>query len=818
VQIPTSKTCNESALPQGCVRVPPVFEGPTYVVDGVRDSQEYWGAIELPYANTTARASGGRVLATITDDHVAGNAETLHLYLEQIPVDINARELVVYLDRDRFTFGTSSVERTNDVAFAINLETGALSTRSPVYRFGIASWRPRASFGATSAALAPDGCVIAEGQLAPVRRCNAEFAIELPPDPLFAPDPAVLPGLGLAVSDDGFGSALPEELARGPTTGLERSFDRTFYVTLLFGRPRPIPFKFATWNVRRFSTLEQCLTADEFQNVDLRDQAAVMAENDVIALQELWTVPQARTLLRFVNERRATLDLPPMNMFGPVNFPNELMRGCGASLSKAAGLICQLVGPGNIDLDNETHGGLFIFSRYPAIDSDYIVFDDCRGEDCLKAKGVQWVRLALAPATEDNTRPECLQNVPGSSCPPAPSSELFIDVFNTHLKADNTELCLGPVTAIAAPLLDPLNCGPLAVAAESDFFCLDAAGPAAVREKQLVQLGTFVARVAASAPGHFSIVAGDLNINGRQIGRGRRRSGFGYTRILGELALGADGAPDFAPIPDDNISPWPSAFDWDIDHGDVARETPRDWLAAPCLGEACSIGTSGELEPDGARLEANDCDHVEDARLDYLMVRPRIAPDVPTAEFPQYLVSREASPADVWTARWPSDAPPDDTICEIPPALVSDHRMVVGALGITPLRVPPRYHPLWEHDVTFQITSYDATGESDCWLDLCSPIDAMSRISGSRQRFDGSSEFVPGTPFSSAVCEASKASVVTNACMSSWVFTDRHVPSEHRQLDPLCQRRVRQLPLAIFVLMGGEWFPKRAEAIPGSQS
>jgi|GEM_PF-4818241 len=35
---------------------------------------------------------------------------------------------------------------------------------------------------------------------------------------------------------------------------------------------------------------------------------------------------------------------------------------------------------------------------------------------------------------------------------------------------------------------------------------------------------------------------------------------------------------------------------------------------------------------------------------------------------------------------------------------------------------------------------------------------------------------------------------------------------------PLCQRRVRQLPLAIFVLMGGEWFHKRAEAIPGSQS
>jgi hypothetical protein len=35
---------------------------------------------------------------------------------------------------------------------------------------------------------------------------------------------------------------------------------------------------------------------------------------------------------------------------------------------------------------------------------------------------------------------------------------------------------------------------------------------------------------------------------------------------------------------------------------------------------------------------------------------------------------------------------------------------------------------------------------------------------------------------------------------------------------PLCQRRVRQLPLDMFVVMGGEWFTEHAQAIPGSWS
>jgi regulator of protease activity HflC (stomatin/prohibitin superfamily) len=39
-----------------------------------------------------------------------------------------------------------------------------------------------------------------------------------------------------------------------------------------------------------------------------------------------------------------------------------------------------------------------------------------------------------------------------------------------------------------------------------------------------------------------------------------------------------------------------------------------------------------------------------------------------------------------------------------------------------------------------------------------------------------------------------------------------------QQADPLCQRPLRQSHPDIFVPMGGEWFPKRAQATPSSRS
>ncbi|MEY4580801.1 MAG: hypothetical protein RL701_5504 [Pseudomonadota bacterium] len=37
-----------------------------------------------------------------------------------------------------------------------------------------------------------------------------------------------------------------------------------------------------------------------------------------------------------------------------------------------------------------------------------------------------------------------------------------------------------------------------------------------------------------------------------------------------------------------------------------------------------------------------------------------------------------------------------------------------------------------------------------------------------------------------------------------------------RAQNPLCQRRLRQLPLDIFVLTGGEWTPRRAQTNPSA--
>jgi hypothetical protein len=248
-------------------------------------------------------------------------------------------------------------------------------------------------------------------------------------------------------------------------------------------------------------------------------------------------------------------------------------------------------------------------------------------------------------------------------------------------------------------------------------------------------------------------------------------------------------------VPDDIISPLPDAFEWDIDHGDVARETPRDWLAEPCPGivATCSIGTSVGADvadrregPPVRPFDPSQCDDGlnggsggEDAnvdpRIDYIVLRPQAPPDVTRTRTPVYLVSREAPAADVWTSVWPAvvDTPGS---CETPPARLSDHRMGVAEIGIVPLRVPPRYHPFFDHDVQFRVVSYNATDQSDCIFDLCGPVDAFSRIDGRRLTTAGITETVAGTPHFTPQCEGYAGSFQEDTCMSTWALADRHQP------------------------------------------
>ena len=68
--------------------------------------------------------------------------------------------------------------------------------------------------------------------------------------------------------------------------------------------------------------------------------------------------------------------------------------------------------------DADLHAGLFIYTSLPLIKSGSIVYDSCRDLECLKSKGVQWLRLSLTrPATETQL-PKCLN-------PPTPTAICF---------------------------------------------------------------------------------------------------------------------------------------------------------------------------------------------------------------------------------------------------------------------------------------------------------------------------------------------------------------------------------------------------------
>jgi hypothetical protein len=517
---------------------------PARVVDGVHAADEYWGAVEIPYAQLNRQASGGRLLVTVDDPDVG--ARTLHIFLDDIPVDVNARELSVFTDLNRFVTGPSGLDPFSDRAFVFDLVTSGFEVRRPPFvPTAPRTWLPAGPVAGADGVLG--GCFDDMGQTGAIRRCDAELEIGIPPNLSEAPAVGELPGIGIAVAEDGFGGAMPEELAQGLPAGDELSFTRTNYVTLLFARPPSIPLRFATWNTRRFTAIEGCFQGgDDFRDVDLADQAAFVADNDVIALQEVWSEEEARQLQSAVNALRPPDS--PMTLVGPVDRSAEFGNLCSEyleTLASTIGLICTGgVGPFRPD----SHGGLWILSRYPIIAQDYVPFDDCRGEDCFKAKGVQWARLWLRPPTVDNTMPNCLVPGVGAGCPPGPTSELYVDVFNVHLQAGDPALCDSTLADALRPIVEANFCTPLGPIMNSDFNCFGP-GDGTVRVRQLERLAAFIADVTGDSPGQMAIVAGDFNIDGRRIGAGRRYTGFGYARTSASSALAPRVRPTLSPCP-----------------------------------------------------------------------------------------------------------------------------------------------------------------------------------------------------------------------------------------------------------------------------
>lgn len=315
--VATSASCNRGAGAEKCVVVAPVkTDGPaarSFLVDGTASPAEYYGATEFvsAYRNRVHDVGAGRVLVTIEDSGQAG-PQRLHVFLEGIPVTVDTPAVAVYLDLDRFA-ATGNLVGEEDMGFAIDLNTGAQEYRTGAGTTWVATGAPLL----WEAAVGP--CAL--GTRVPVRVCDLEFMMEVP-DPYVAPEAGLLPGIGLAVVEDGGVGSFPAAVA----DPVDRSFDRTYFQTLLFGEPEGVGLRFVSMNVRRFDN--PALAPEGLEEITLDDLAGFLFTYDVIALQEMWDREQAETLAQRINVLRAmrpgpgsgmpASDQAPMHLYGPV--------------------------------------------------------------------------------------------------------------------------------------------------------------------------------------------------------------------------------------------------------------------------------------------------------------------------------------------------------------------------------------------------------------------------------------------------------------------------------------------------------------------
>lgn len=616
------------------------------------------------------------------------------------------------------------------------------------------------------------------------------MAIPLPVSAFTPPALGLLPGVGFAFVDDQRSVMLPF---------LGNSLHRSQYSSILFGQPEGVPFSFMSWNVARWGDgLESSITSTPFGDVDLHEIAEVLWSYDVVAVQEMWERDDATELLEIVNARRAEHGLEPFQLSGPAMPPPDFFQANGAGLR------------------GDYHAGLFVMTRFPILGEDHIIYDACRGEDCLKPKGAQWVRIGLNQP-QDFDRPDCTKPTEGewSGCPLAPTSEMYVDVFNTHLQAKSPELCAlsdAQLAAVWAGLLTQcgaLEASPIPLPIPPAVLCATAIGALQantaycaartsqeVTESQLAQLADFVERVAEGNRGQPALIAGDFNVDGRRL-----RDDAGaiwdptYVSLLSELGLRPVDSGD---VFDDSVSPHPDLFDWDIDHGDVAREeTQYDW-------ERCGHGTSigknlddrhPDWTADGDSFDARGCrqwscdsagsseGHKVDKRLDYFLVRPSTRPEEPTAS-PGYLLARSSSP--VWSPLWPATTQHAAAhLCGTPNGTyglprvagqdfssyprISDHRPIVSHFVLTPMRVPPPFSASHVRELEVRVVSMDAKGTEDCWSDICSPLDPYVRMEGWRVPYRSTTREEAGQHRSSN-CRGWSVSGSDGECIEDWAL------------------------------------------------
>jgi len=827
--LPDETSCNHGARAAQCMDLPPTRAHDVWTVDGVRAPAEYWGAVSLPLANLHAQAAGGSVYVSVTDPGSPGSTRRVHVFVDEMPVSPNSREVAIYVDAHRFDTGPAGLS-TDDVHYVVDLESGTARVESVNWGAGGAfRWVPADARG-LEAKLST--CRAGQGSVGDVRVCDLELAFNLPRG-YSQPAAGEVEGIGFGLSDDLRATVMPEEMANAPN-GLDPLVDRRRLMTLLFRRPEGVPFSFMSWNLAHWGTdFEWNQTGSPFRDVSLDEYAQVMADYDIVAVQEMWSTADARELLGRINVERAKNGLPPDFLYGPVTYDPGILGKLTATTF-------------------ERQGGVFIYSRFPQVAQSQLIYSACRGEDCFKPKGALWVRLDVSGDMRRHYPGVCAQNPSGQGCPPTPTHELYVDVFDTHLQAGGDAICsegtmyeyagacLGiaaaaPATGPLAPLFSTLSLACDAGGLEgARRLCLQS--PLEVRTAQLAQLNAFINAVQASSRPHYSIVAGDLNTNGRTLnldsGHYRVDGCLGddpgltgeYGAMLAALGVAADASPDVI-SPPDWVSAHPEAFDWDIDHGDVAREMDFDWErcgrsshpgedgpANPLDGgvgdpvpapRICDAGGWSDVRPvrtpDAGTLDAGTtdpagcpeapCELRSDPRLDYILVRPPALPAEGLSEPPGYLISRargaDGTELPVWQSLWPATKQdPSAHMClaaGFDPGAghndglrrLSDHAPIVANLELGILREPGIFHPGWPHDLTARVKSINATGETDCFADLCAPLDPYVSFWGHRLGLDGSNEsFV--TDVATTQCSGWTPSYPVDTCMDDW-YVSAHV-------------------------------------------
>ena len=728
-----------------CKNVPPLNKTPSpdwpaFIVDGALTPKEYWGAVELPYANIRRGLAGGHVLVTVSAD-----PRRLNIFLDDLPGSREG-ELRVYLDHDRFRVfpdgdpAYPTVGR-EDRAYGLNLTTGAVRRLAPQLIGGVLQW---ATLAGPLDFAAHIGAVTGTGDQT---RVDAEFSV---PIDFVTADAAHRPGIGFAVAQvppensTSVGGS-PEELVIDGCTPSPagctpiaaprpRDLDRTRYQTLIFA-PNGRPLSFMTWNVKRFTDFmsfwEDLFSDNPFPDakVDPALIGAQIARADVVALEEAWDHSEAMQIVAAANALRAANE--QFQIYGPIDF------------NKTNG----------ISFDSTT-GGVYILSAHPAAAINWSIFDDCRGEDCLKAKGVLWVRLLINRTTSGD-----------GNDGPVLSADEFVDVYATHLQADQ-QLCakLPYVKKFIDAILSGLDVGPIGnyiakklfeLVTDAAFHCDDFASDAEVRARQLDQMNAFIE--ATSDPTRPSIVMGDFNIDGRNL----TTSSTEYGQMLDKLELGPVTMNPADPAPDDHLTPWPGAFAWDIDQADLGREQFSDatWLSP---GFGTFLGTDGLDDPSG-----------RPPRLDYIFVRPPGRPGSAAFDRQAWVVGR--GPGAAWSSPLLTD-PSAPTIGN----RLSDHKPVIASLLLSQLRTPDRYHATWPHHLEFHVTAANASGNTDCFWGICGGLDLYSHRKDIQLTISGVTSTVTHT---TAECSGEGAVLDehSSACLASWGTAFDHVPGTHRR-------------------------------------